>query len=376
MTRQNHPCSPSQPWLPPTTPQEAEEALFFFLQALLANRYQATQPLLLTEPTFHTLLQQPHTSLLQVLHHHIDTLLVELNPNTANTAPLAISPHAITMAAIAHNCLLPYLADPVIACTQALLTTVPPARTLTDALVYHAILLKPAAALADWPAYAARTHLLQSLINRSPLTALYHLHLHTPPPLTQLAADLMLWWRRKAIDPAPWHDLADWLTAITPLLQTPYLATHLRQRWLTLPETHRACRNLGLLLEALRTTPHFRDLILSFYEAYQYTTAIITHNHGSTCHWPLLTKINPLLRANGTEKIARTLNHHGNEYFLKFWPLIQLIIAEDGLTHDYNHLTQDCCVTALRPFLDFVTIGHQRPNPDTGHITFISEDTP
>ncbi len=365
------------PWLPPLTQTEAEKPLLFFLKALLSGRYHTTQPLLFTESTLHGLLRQPHPSLTHALQHHVDDLLTNIAPRSPQWSSVTITPHIWSLAVVTYNCLLHHLEDTVISFTRALLATIPPARTRAEALGYHALLVRPAAALADWPPDAIRTQILQALINRSPLTALYHLHLHTPPPLTRLAADLMRWWRRKALDPAPWAGLDDWLDTLTPLLAEPRLAAYLRHRWLSLPEEHWACRNLGLLLEALRRRHTCRDLSLSFYEAYQYThVAIATDNSTRRYrHWPLLQRIETLLRANGPDKVALALNRIGNEYLLKFWPLIQYIIAEDGLPHDYEHLTLDF-VRAIRPLLQFATVDTRQVELQMGKITFVSEDTP
>ena len=45
------------------------------------------------------------------------------------------------------------------------------------------------------------------------------------------------------------------------------------------------------------------------------------------------------LRASGSNDTGLRLNRWGNEYFLKFFALIEIIIAEDGLPKDYRHVT-------------------------------------
>jgi hypothetical protein len=362
------------PPLPPLAQAQVEETLFFFLQALLAGRYRAIRPLLFSQETLHALLQQsPHPPLHRALQHNVDHLLAEIDPRSTRKSQISVPPHVWSLAAAALNCLLPRVDDPVLDFTRALLPAIPPARTVGEALVYHAVLEKPAAALADWPADAVRTPMMHALIRRSPLTALYHLHLHTPPPLTELAADLLPWQRRA--DPAPWAGLAQWIEAVAALLERGRLAAYLRRRWLSLPQTQPACRNLGLTLEALRRHGRGRDATLQFYEAYQYRNAVIVPD-GRGAHyrrWPLLERIEKLLRADGAEKVARTLNRIGGEYFLLFWPLLQYAIAEGRLPPAYEYLTREF-LWAIRSLWDLAPVGGDGVELSMGEITFTSED--
>src|SRR5262249_11969223 len=140
------------------------------------------------------------------------------------------------------------------------------------------------------------------------------------------------------------------------LLEQAVIAKHLRRCWLALPDTYLACRNLGLLLEALRRRGDQQAIILEFYEAFDYFRAerIADPWHGTIRHWPLLDHIERLLRAEGESEAAILLNRRGNEYFQMFRPLLEIVIAERGLPHDYYHLTPDL-IHALRPLLDLTT---------------------
>jgi hypothetical protein len=131
---------------------------------------------------------------------------------------------------------------------------------------------------------------------------------------------------------------------------------------------------LGLLLEALRQRGDQRAIILEFYEAFDYFRAeqIADPWHGTIRHWPLLDHIERLLRADGDSEAAIQLNRRGNEYFLLFRPLLEIIITEHGLPRDYNHLKLDL-IQALRSLLPLTTEA-QIPRPQLQNVEFISSE--
>lgn len=364
-------------WLPPVSQSEAEEAVFYFLQGLLHGRFQVQRPLLLTPDTLRDLYRDPHPSLLNAVALHLDALLVELHPDISHWRMLRPAPHLLGVTLAAYNCFLPYLPDPVIAFTRALVETLPPARELADILTFHALLLRPSQALAIWPADTIRAEILQKCLNRSPLTALYYPDLYAPPPLAPLAADLLRWRRQDMVDSTPWHDRDDWLAAIAPLLSPPSLAAYLRQRWLTLPPTRHIGLNLGLLFEALRQQGHQRDFLLAFYNAYAYTNQATAYDEWgrATVYWPELMEINKLLRSNGSDNSAAVrLNQRGSEWFLKFWPLVRLVGEEGPPTEAaYRFINQDF-TRALLPLIDFAAIRTTGDGLRTGPLEFVSED--
>lgn len=347
------------------TKAQAEERLFHFLRSLRDGRPQAAQSLALDADTLARLYADPGSDLVAALRHCLDAGLVEFGPDAAAWGELALAPAVWGVSLAAHNCLAPGPSpdgsDPILDFTAALIETLPPARRLPEALAYHALLNRPAEALPHL--VNGRAGLLHRLLNRSPLTALAHLHRHTPPALTPLAAELLPGWRGRAVDPDPWAGPKDWFSPALALLDQPALALYLRRRWLALPENRSACRNLGLFLETLRRRGDRRAFILEFYEAYEYFRAETGRDERGRPgrRWPLLAHIERLLRAGhdidpGNEAAmtaALQINRRGNEYFLKFRPLIRLIVEEGGPPVDYNHLRD--LPLALRPLLDLVT---------------------
>jgi hypothetical protein len=202
------------------------------------------------------------------------------------------------------------------------------------------------------------------LIERSPLTALCALDVHTPSALEPLAAELLPGWKTDDRPADVWSNSEDWLETVTALLDDERIARWARHRWLALPESRLACRNTGLLLEALRRRRNgegdHRDLILAFYEGYDYF-------HGETRTtawgdavrvWPLLTRMEKLLTVDGDgelmAEVALRVNRRGNEYFLKFRPLLEQVTTEGGMPADYPQLTLDL-VLALRALVPYTT---------------------
>ena len=363
--------------IPPASKQSVEEHLFHFLCTVCHDRPQATTPLLVETETLHAFYIDPPPNLIVALQHCLDQFLVELGPDAACWGTLDLPTTVLGIALAAHNCLcplpaIPVVQDAVLSFTTALIDTLPPARTLAEMLVYHTLLRHTVESLAV--ASEERAILIQALLNRSPLSAAYNLHLHTPPVLTALAADIWPWWKSRIAHPAPWANLDDWLQPLALLLAQPVIATLLRRRWLSMPETLPASRNLGLLLEALHRRGDQRAIILEFYEAFDYfcAEAVADPWYGTIRCWSLLNHIERLLRADGDSEAAIQLNRRGNEYFLLFSPLLKIIIAEHGLPRDYYHLKPDL-IQALRSLLTFTT-ETQIPRPQLHNVEFISED--
>jgi hypothetical protein len=368
---------PTVLWIPPASKSQVEEHLFHFLCSLCNGRPQATTPLLVEAKTLHDLYTNPHPNLVVALQHCLDQFLIELGPDAAYWGTLDLPPTVLGIALAAYNFLSPLPAiatveDPVLPFTTALIATLPPARELAAMLVYHALLRHTAESLAVLS--EKRAALMQVLLNRSPLSVIYYLDLHTPPVLATLAANIWPWWKSRIVNPTPWANLDDWLQVLAPLLAQPIIARHLRRHWLSMPDTHLACRNLGLLLEALRQRGDQRAIILEFYEAFDYFRAeqVVDPWCGTIHRWPLLDHIERLLRADGDSEAAIQLNRRGNEYFLMFRPLLQIIITEHGLPRDYNHLKLDL-VQALRSLLPLTTEA-QIPRSQAQIVEFISED--
>ncbi len=368
------------PWIRPATKTQTEERLFHFLRSLTDGNPRPSTPLLVEQPVLVELYTRPHPDLAEALRRCLGRLLVELSPNSGQWGELELSPAVWGVALAAYDRLIPSIErkdgtpNPVADFTTALLATLPPARAVGDMLAYHALLEN----LGETNPRATAS--LRTLLNLSPLSAVYHLHLATPPPLTPLAAELLPDWKPQVTNPAPWAGMDDWLDTLAPLLDQPTIVRYLRQRWLTLPETRPACRNLGLLLEALRQREGYRDLVLAFYEAYEYFNAETRYDpwRGENVrYWPVLDEVERLLSANsdggaGLEAAIR-LNRRGSEYFLKFHALIQMIITEGRPPVDYFHL-RDLPLTLQRGRYLGLIGDSGGSELDLGGVEFTGED--
>ncbi len=352
-------------WIAPASQAQAEQGLFRLLASLPSGRPEVELPLLVEAETMRAILDQPNPDLVAALRNCINEQLLELGCDPATWEDLQIAPAVWTAALAVHNLLTPELApqpsedddspqdDPLVAHCSALVATLAPARSLADSVARHALLRQPIQGMADLP--SNRRRLLDDLLVRSPLSALAALDLHTPPALTSLAAELLPGWRSRVIDPTPWRDLDDWLDEVERILALPCLARYFQHHWLALPETRRACRNLGLLFESLRRRDR-RDIPLGFYESYDYLRAEIRDDpqHGPYRHWPLLSTAEELLKTEGDGEVAISLNRWGNEYLLKLLPLVDMVIEEGGMPAAYRFLTPDL-VNAVRPLLPIAT---------------------
>ena len=404
-----------------------EETLFHFLLSIRDGRPQASTALWADKEALRRLYAEPQPTLLEALRQCVESFLIGLDCDPVQWGELQVPAGALGVAFAAHNYLSPEYrfqqkgdhaehTDPVEDYTKALISTIPPARDRDAALAYHAILRcfdsprrNPALAplgntvdLSSWasnaqsdksnrlkPAQGIRQgasaslhfqagHLMAGqmaavsrLFERSPLTALAGLDLYMPAALYPLAAELLRGWEeKKPVEPDVWGEPEDWLSLVSELLEDRSIARRLRHRWLALPETRDACRNLGLLLEALRRRGNHRELLLEFYEAYDYFRAESRPGKwGNTRRvWPVLDTIEKLLRAPGDHDAAILLNRRGNEYFLTFRPFLEILIAENRLPSEYAHLTLEF-EQALRPLLDYAT-ERAEPRISFGSVAF------
>ncbi len=346
--------------------------LFHFLRSVSEGRPQAFMPLLPDNRELQALYADPHRDLRQAVRHCLDALLREFDRTPARWGALQIPAELFGPAIAANNCLAPRLQvrapeeeadepadderpDPIAEYTSALLATIPPARDRDTALAYHAVLRNIADSGEEPPSLREGT--VEQLIERSPLTALTAFDKFLPAALSPLAAELLMGWGHNAAPAETLRQSPDeWLALVSELLNDEHIARWARHQWLALPETRPACRNLGLLLEALRRRGEHRELILEFYELYdRFRACPQIDSWGRPMRvWPVLAEIEKLLRVPGEHEAAIRLNRRGNEYFLKFRPLIELIIAENGLPRDYRLLSREL-VSAVRPLLRYVT---------------------
>jgi len=73
-----------------------------------------------------------------------------------------------------------------------------------------------------------------------------------------------------------------------------------------------------------------------------------------------------LLKVPGDNEAAINLNRRGNEYFLKFRPLVDIIIQEKAIPKSYKVMS---LVQALRPLLDYISESIQQ-NIVFGEVEF------
>lgn len=346
-------------WVPLAVQSDIEEQLFNFVRLLLEGRPQAGHPLLVEPATLAALYQRPRADLVEALRRCVDHSLLMIRPG--GWPALAVSPALLGLTLAAYTALTPSLVaddriiDPLDAFGVALAASLPPARALPELLAYHAVLQPLAAALPRLT--GARAALLTALLDRSPLTALYHLDLVAPPPLWPLAAELVRDWPAEAPPPSCWSELGAWLDVLAPALADPALSLYLRRRWLSQPETYQACRNQGLFLEALRRRGSYRLFLLAFYEAYDYFAGQwVESAAGKERRWPLLDDIEALLRAEGDSQAAYHLHRRGQEYFLRFAPLVAVISADGRPPTDFNLLSL-ALLQRLRSLMNWVSEG-------------------
>jgi hypothetical protein len=365
-------------WLEPAPAPLLEEKLFRFLLTVRDDRPQALTALVAEEATLREMSNAPHASLSEAFGQCLKALLIEMGADMDGVSASAL---VFGLALAVNNCIAPVrweqlgekdddsaLYDEF---TEALVAALPIARKTNAALAYQAVLRGASDAVTR--VSATRAALIHSLIERSPLTALWSIDVHTPSALEALAAELLPGWTAKQNAAAyGWRSDDAWLKTVAMLLKDARIARWVRRRWLSMPETRHACRNVGLLLEALRRRGDSRAFILDFYEAYDYFRARDTRADQRQVQkkrfWPILEEIEKLLRAPGDDDAAMQINRRGNEYFLKFRPLVETVIAENGIPTDYAHLSREF-IQSLRPLLAFTTEG-TRQRLSFGAVTF------
>lgn len=354
-----------------------EERIFRFLLTVRDNRPQALTALVAEAATLREISGAPHPALSEAFGQCLSALLIEMGADMDGIKAPAL---VFGLALAVNNCIAPERWEQLAEkdddaalhdeFTEALVAALPIARKTNAALAFHAVLRGASGAMAR--VSARRAALIRALIERSPLTALWSMDVYTPSALEALAAELLPGWTAKQTSAAyGWRSDSAWLKTIAMLLKDARIARWVRRRWLSMPETRHACRNVGLLLEALRRRGDSRAFILDFYEAYDYFragTRAGRRQQGGKRFWPVLEEIEKLLRAPGDDDAAMRINRRGNEYFLKFRPLVETVIAENGIPTDYVHLSREF-IQSLRPLLAFTTES-TRQRLSFGAVTF------
>lgn len=305
-------------------------------------------PLIITADLIRVVYTNPPPTLIKALQERLRYFLREVTPESWGEIKLSTSTFGLALAF--YTCSAQPQNQAITHITQSLIDSLPPAETLETALAYHAVLGDVGQYLPNLSASAQMQ--LHTLIEKSPLTALTLLAHHRPLALDATGEMLLVGWQPDATYPHVWPTTEAWLDVVLTCLNHPALARWLQQRWLALPETHLACLNLGLLLETLYQTGEQQSFLFTFYEAYDYFKGEIDDN--GQRHWPVLQTIATFLRLRGNDDVIRQLNRRGNAYFLKFRPLLQLIVDEGRIPTNYRHLTLTF-VTALQQLVPYVT---------------------
>jgi hypothetical protein len=332
--------------LTPMQKASVDRRLFQFLRTVYERNPKACGPIPLDRSALKQLCEKPDPQCVEMLRYCLDALTGEISIDEREFAECKVPSAVLCLAVAANNCLqcaAPRPAapqtpgdDPLEAYTNALLDTIPMAASLDEILVYHCLLRDVAPGSPSLT--AAMPPLMNALIGKSPLTTLTALETHKNPELQPLADELLA--GRQGNDKKAKKEQdrkSGWEQALELILGNKRLARGLRRQWLDFPETRRSCRNLGLILEALRRKGNYRECILEFYEAYNR----LQQDKSGNGMFPLFETIEEHLRTQGDGDAALRLNRWGNQYFLKFYALVEIIIAEKGVPKDFGHLTVD-----------------------------------
>lgn len=261
--------------------------------------------------------------------------------------------------------------------------TIPAATNHVDAIIYDS-LIEPCCKLRRQISANAesKSPLLSALLRTNPLSELKNLDLVLPEPLKSLADNYIVpqqKYKDKNDQPAAKieteKDYQQWWLQSENFILTPRLKHLLRDQWLTIPENSLSCMGLGIFFEELRRRGKrlFRTPILEFFEAYDYLQrhqAQIEKKNSQNSNIPYqkLTIIRNLLESKN-----RDHNRKGNQYFLKFRALLEIIAEEQAIPQDFRHLSREFCLQRLAPLSTLATvIGGQRTplNPTFGAIQF------
>ncbi len=217
-----------------------------------------------------------------------------------------------------------------------------------------------------------------ALLQFSPFTALKSLDLALPEVLASLAPEYLTHWQAAAQADDSEPETGEWWSRVEKILSRPELAHRLKSGWLELSENRLSCVGIGLFFEELRHRGGYDDFILRFFEAYEFlqrTAAASVESEAEIDSFALLRLIESLLSAADSRTVSRRLNQAGNEYFLKFRSLLEIVAARGGIPGGVRHLSQNFCFRQLLPLVSLATItGGERRGAgsltDFGRINF------
>lgn len=339
---------------------QLQAQLFEFLQSLRQDKPQVQNLLMGDAEAIQALFTKPAPELTTAYQYCLEDSLNKFGLSPAEVGSMSLPPQVWGLVLAALNCLAPtpyayYNAQsiqesPLLEFNRKLIHGLPPARSLSSMLAYHAVLgkLLPEAENMG-PDQKA---LFSLLVEYSPLTALFALDVHTPFGLGPVGkAYFSHWPKPEAQKQNVWTHSKHWLEPIKVLLSQPRMAKVLQNHWLELPENRMGCRNLGLLLELLRQSgDQYTDYLLEFYEAYEYL-------HGQPRgakqrSWAITAILDRYLQADGAHPVYLQLNRWGSEYFMKFVPLLTLVKNNNGLPIRYQKMSWQF-VRLIGSYLDY-----------------------
>ena len=382
-----------------------ERGLFHFLIGLSKGEPRAGRPLVASNETLRAMFNDPAPELAEAFRRRIDGFLSSVGPAPESRGKIEAPSSVLAVALAFHNCLcmldsaparIPrpirsssgkpepreprrpegeaLLSDPLAEFTSELIEALLEAKNPDECLARHAALKGVGPALRQATGKVADC--LRKLIDRSPLTALRTLDVHTPPALESLASELLPGretgeGNRDEKETRPRQSSQSWTDLACRMVARPDIGKWLVQGWVFLPETRTSCCNTGLVLEMLRRKGGFRNTILEFYESYDYFRAEKTPGPRPVRQWPVLAVVEKLLRFPGDSDAALAATRRGNEYFLKFRPFLEIVLEGNGIPTEYRRLTLEF-FDQLRRLADYSAFGRRRGRGRPGDVSFES----
>ncbi len=358
-------------WLNTENQPVIDAGLAGFIVSLAGSRPVCKAALLLNNELLHKLAAAPSPKLKKAWQllgrQRFKRVSMADEPNRSQPI-LRVSPALIVLAVILHNQIFLRnnhfnndAAEPVRRHVQACLNLLSSPRTPADILNFDLLLAPYCEYLRAENAAGKLDQLSLDLLNLAPFTALQYLDLALPEPLLRKASAYLPHW------PASRElDIGEaWWSAVSGILDCPDLVAALKNAWLGLPENRLSCLGLGVFLEEVRGLGQYDDLILSFFEAYEFLQKLPpSAAAGAGVCLPDL--IAGLLKASGDTLSGRRLNQVGNEYFLKFRALLEILAHRRGVPGEFRHLSYDFCFKRLLPLAALATItGGQRREQST-----------
>ncbi len=331
-------------------------ALGEFLLSVRDGKPQAERFLGVEQRALEELYARPDPRLIEAVRQCLEVFLVDLEMDPSRWGVLKVPVEVLGLAWAAMNVTVLGQQEStreVVASTRALVQSLPPVQDRTTALIYHAI-LRDVVRRSGPGMLAPSKEIVPLLLDLSPISAWESLDFYLPPALEPLAVEWLPGWKSTVkVDP---EQAVGWQRLTVALLKDAVLARWIRQRWLALSETRIACRNLGLMLEGLRRSEVAADFLFQFYESYCHFCGEMRVDAWGKAQrvWPLLEMTEKFLRVPGGGPEALQAARIGNDYFLKFRPLVALIIAGGGVPANYNLLSAEF-VLALQAILPYVT---------------------